>query len=93
VAVQLELRLQRRAGTAVVARTVDVGPGGARVTSDRPLRVDEEFRFALPVDGRDVGGLARVLRQDRHDVYALRFEGLGTADAQQLDALVAARSA
>ena len=72
----LDLRLAHKTGRAVTARTLDLSAGGARVTSERPLRVDEEMPFEadLPTDGRHIEGIARVLRQDRHNVYALRFE-------------------
>jgi hypothetical protein len=75
-AVALDVTLAHKAGRAVSARTLDLSTGGARVQSDRPLRVDEEMRFAvdLPAGGAHIEGIARVLRQDRHDVYALRFE-------------------
>ena len=91
IQVQLDLRLERKVGRPVTARTVDLGAGGARVTCERPLRVDEELRFAfgLPPDGgAEVGGHARVLRQDRHNMYALRFEGLPPATEARLGAFV-----
>ena len=37
-------------------------------------------------------GTARVLRQDRHDTYALRFELLCDGATEQFDALVEART-
>ena len=44
-----------------------------RVSSKRPLAADETLRFELQgIDGR-----ARVLRQQSHDTYAVRFEMLG----------------
>jgi PilZ domain len=95
VPVQVEVRLERKVGRAVSARTVDISPGGARVTSERPLRIDEElrFNFGLPVDGVAVGGVARVLRQDRHNLYALRFENVGSNDLARLGAFVEASAA
>lgn len=85
-AVALDVRLERGVGRAVNARTLDLGAGGARVRSTRPLRVDEELHFDvdLPAGGGHVDGTARVLRQDRHDVYALRFEGLAHATLAEL---------
>jgi PilZ domain len=83
-AVQLEVQLERKTGTPVAARTVDLCAGGARVTCERPLRVDEELRFAVG----SVDGMARVLRQDGHNQYALRFEGLAPDAVAQLDAFV-----
>lgn len=86
VDIRRELQLVRKTGNAVVSRTLDLGPGGARVTSLRPLRVDEELRFDLELsDGAPpVGGRARVVRQHEHDVYGLRFEQLTPSDRERL---------
>jgi c-di-GMP-binding flagellar brake protein YcgR len=94
-AVDLELRLERRHGRPLNARTVDLSTGGARVRSARPLRIDEELRFdvGLPAGRSRVEGTARVLRQDRHDVYALRFESLAPATLADLRAFVDATAA
>jgi PilZ domain len=94
-AVSVELRLARKAGRAVSARTLDLGAGGARVTSDRPLRIDEtlHFDFDLPSGRAHCDGTARVLRQDRHDVYALRFEQLADAQVAELRAFLDATAA
>jgi c-di-GMP-binding flagellar brake protein YcgR len=88
--VALDLRLAHKTGRAVAARTLDLSAGGARVTSERPLRVDEEMRFDvdLAVDGRHIEGVARVLRQDRHNVYALRFERVNDATLADLRSFV-----
>lgn len=75
--VALDCTLSRRAGTAIAARTVNLGPGGMRVTSKRPLALDEVLRFDLPLAGAGhIDGRARVLRQEGLSAYALRFEGL-----------------
>ena len=66
--------LSRRSGSAIAAQTVNLGPGGMRITSERPLAPDEVLRFDLP--DQAVDGRCRVLRQDGHRTYALRFEGL-----------------
>ena len=69
--------LSRRVGWPVEARTVDVGPGGMRVATQRPLTTDEVLEFELPPpSGPGVSGRARVLRQQSYGVYALRFERL-----------------
>jgi PilZ domain len=69
----------------VQARTVDLGPGGMRVTTLRPLSTDEVLEFELPPPGGPgVRGRARVLRQQSYGVYALRFERLSEADRQAL---------
>ena len=90
IAVALDLHLERKVGNAVAARTLDLSVGGARVVSDRPLRVDEELRFDLRLGGGDehLRGTARVLRQHRHDTYALRFEHVAPAALRDLDAFV-----
>jgi hypothetical protein len=90
VAAALVLHLGRSVGSDVSARTADVGLGGARVVSDRPLRVDEELRFDLELDdgGAHLIGVARVLRQHRHDQYALRFEQLDPDGLSALGAFV-----
>jgi hypothetical protein len=92
VEIVLAVRLTRRQGTAVEVRTLDLGPGGARIESSRPLRIDEElgFDFDLPDGARHLNCRARVLRQQRTDVYALRFEHLSALDTETLRALAAA---
>jgi hypothetical protein len=65
--------LSRRSGSPVQGRTVDVGPGGMRVATQRPLSPDEVLEFELPPGVR---GRARVLRQQSYGIYALRFERL-----------------
>lgn len=93
VAVALDLQLGRKVGTAVAAHTSDLSVGGARVVSDRPLRVDEELRFdlALPARAEHLTGVARVLRQHRHDEYALRFESVDPDGLGILGAFVETR--
>ena len=43
--VSLECTLHRRTGKMIEGRTVDIGPGGMRVHTNRPLSVDEVFEF------------------------------------------------
>jgi hypothetical protein len=74
--VSLECHLHRRTGKMIEARTVDMGPGGMRVHTNRPLSIDELFEFELPERGR-INGRARVLREQGYRIYALRFEKLG----------------
>jgi hypothetical protein len=92
VPVVLDVHLGRKIGNDVVARTSDLSVEGARVFSSRPLRVDEELQFdlELPAGGEHLTGTARVLRQHRHDLYALRFEKVGPAVRGVLDAFVEA---
>ena len=91
VEVELDLQLARKVGRAVASRTVDISAGGARVVCARPLRIFEELQFDLSLgpDGRIVHGTARVLRQERHDVYALRFETVAADAAHELERFVA----
>jgi hypothetical protein len=53
----LALILKRHKGGPVAGRTIDVSPGGARVTTDRPLRVDELLARA----GEGAGQLAQLI--------------------------------
>jgi hypothetical protein len=94
VAVALDVHLGRKVGNDVVARTHDLSISGARVVSARPLRVDEELRFdlELPPGGRHLSGTARVLRQHRPDMYALRFENVAPAGRDVLGEFVDASS-
>lgn len=93
-AVACDLHLHRHSGSPVDVRTVDVGPGGARVASHRPLRIDEELRFDLEIPGepRHVTGWAHVLRQAGHELYALRFTKVDDDDVERLWRLTAAVS-
>jgi PilZ domain-containing protein len=77
--------LSRRSGSAITAQTVNLGPGGMRITSARPLAPDEVLRFDLP--DQAVDGRCRVLRQDGHQTYALRFEALPEGARERLDTL------
>jgi hypothetical protein len=72
----LACHLHRRTGKMIEARTVDIGPGGMRVSTNRPLSVDEVLEFELVDRGR-INGRARVLREQAYRIYALRFEKLG----------------
>ena len=79
-------------GRPVAGRTLDLSTGGARVSADRPLKVDEVLRFDLLCDeGRHVCGECRVLREHVGRTYAVRFERLyGEAAAGELSRLTAA---
>ena len=83
VEIEMPCTLHRRRGSPVEGRTVDLGPGGMRVCTDRPLAADETLRFELQgIDGR-----ARVLRQQTHDTYAIRFEMLPEPTLAELQRL------
>jgi PilZ domain-containing protein len=88
--VELTVTLIRRRGRPVSGHTEDLATEGARVVVDRPLAVDEELRFDLICpDDRHVEGGARVVRQQRPDCYALRFETLDAPAREVLGAVVA----
>ena len=67
----------KRHGKPVSAQTLDLSIGGARITSDRPLKVDEVLRFDLHCEGDvHVCGECRVLREHVGQTYGIRFERL-----------------
>jgi c-di-GMP-binding flagellar brake protein YcgR len=80
--------LRRRTGSPVPARTLDLGAGGMRVATARPLAIDETLRFELHAAGQQaLTGDARVLRQQGYAIYGLRFEGLPDSARERLSAL------
>jgi hypothetical protein len=83
--IELECTLTRSKGTPIDAVTVDLGPGGMCVRCKRPLAEDELIEFAIP--GRRFDGRARVLREQRYHVYALRFEEIAPAAREELSSL------
>jgi hypothetical protein len=73
--VAMNCTLTRRIGNPITATTVDLGSGGMSVSTPRPLAIDEELRFDLPPRPFPLlSGRARVVRDQGHDVYGLRFE-------------------
>ena len=72
-AIALRCTLTRGAGSPISACTIDLGPTGMRVTTERPLAVDETVAFDLPCGDVRIRGDARVVCQERPDVYAVRF--------------------
>lgn len=83
----LPCTLRRRVGSPILAETVEVGPEGMCITSPRPLAADETVAFDLPDLDMRVCGDARVLRQQRLNVYVLRFEHLPAPMIKRLHAL------
>ena len=85
----LDVKLARgRAGADVVGRTHDLGPGGMRVATRRPLRVDEQLAFVVFLeDGTRVTGRAHVVREHAGHVYGLRFDRLAIGGQERLAAL------
>lgn len=88
VDVALPCTLRRPVGRPIVARTLNIGTGGMLVSSARPLTVDEPLDFDLSNLDVAVNGHARVLRHERLDIYALRFERLAQPMSSALRSLV-----
>jgi hypothetical protein len=80
----MECTLHRRTGSPIAGRTVDLGPGGMSVATSRPLAPDEVVSFEL---SPRLSGRARVLRQQGHERYAMRFESLPEPVREELTAL------
>jgi hypothetical protein len=89
--VKIEIDLERSVGRPVKVRTIDIGCGGALVRASRPLKVDEQLHFDLDLPPH-LDGTARVLRQERLDVYALRWENLEPGSIEELRAFIEATS-
>ena len=85
--IALPCTLRRRIGSPIAAQTVEVGPEWMRISSTRPLATDETVTFDLPDLDIRVSGSARVLRQQRLNVYVLRFEQLPAPMVRRLHAL------
>jgi hypothetical protein len=86
----LECTLHRRTGKTIEAQTLDVGPGGMRIKTNRPLSVDELLEFELPARAR-INGRARILREQGYRIYAVRFEQLGDEARAELAELAMPR--
>jgi hypothetical protein len=83
VAVTLSCTLNRSAGSPIACETTDLGPTGMRLTTERPLAVDETLSFDVPLGGEaHICGQARVVSEERPGVYALRFSRLSEAMAE-----------
>jgi c-di-GMP-binding flagellar brake protein YcgR len=91
IALPVTFERARGHGQPVTARTVDLSTGGARVSSDRPLRVDEVLHFDICCDdATHVCGECRVLREHVGQTYAVRFERFERdADPAELSRLTA----
>jgi len=87
--VTFECILSRKTGKMVDTKTLDIGPGGMRVHTTRPLAVDELLDFELPERAR-INGRARVLREQGYRIYALRFEKLGDEARAEIASLASA---
>jgi hypothetical protein len=83
--------LRRRSGSAIDARTVNLGAGGMCIATPRPLATDEVLDFDLVLSGAErVDGRARVLRHEGHGAYAMRFEELVEPARERLRTLASA---
>ncbi|MDP2713107.1 MAG: hypothetical protein Q8O56_17995 [Solirubrobacteraceae bacterium] len=85
--VALPCTLSRQVGSPIAAQTIAVGPRGMQVRSPRPLVTDETIGFDLPDLEMRISGRARVLGEERPQVYALRFENLPGPMTRRLHAL------
>lgn len=81
---QLGCTLRRPVGRPVRARTIDLGPGGMLVASERPLALDEALDFELAGLEAPLRGQAHVVRHEQLDRYALAFERLDDDDVGRL---------
>jgi PilZ domain len=81
--------LSRKTGKVIEAKSLDLGPGGMRIHTNRPLAPDELLDFELPEHAR-INGRARVLREQGYRIYALRFEKLGDEARAEIAALASA---
>jgi hypothetical protein len=90
--ISLECHLHRRTGKMIEGRTLEIGPGGMRVHTNRPLSVDEVLEFELP-DRARINGRTRVLREQGYRIYALRFEKLGDEARSEIAALAEPKGA
>ena len=78
-----------RHGAELVGRTHDLGPGGMRVETKRPLHDGEELAFVLALeDGSRIAGRAHVVRHHAGDLYGLRFDRLAAGALERLAAMV-----
>ena len=85
--IRIACTLRRRTGSPISVQTLEIGPRGMRVRTPRPLSLDETVVFDLDDLDMRVNGQARVLRAERANVYALRFEGLPEPMSRRLHAL------
>jgi hypothetical protein len=92
--VDFRVKLTRPHGNPIPGHAIDLGTGGMRIQTRRPLAIDEllGFEFAVRPD-TVVTGRARVLREHAHTTYALRFEPLPAGTLTSLAELVTSRIA
>ena len=76
--------LLRSRGNPVESRTKNISQGGMRVTTPRPLAIDEILEFRLETG---IEGVVRVLREHLPNEYALRFEQISLDALSRLERL------
>ena len=81
--------LSRHAGKPISGRTMDLGPEGMCVLTIRPLSVDEVLDFEVSETGKQISGKARVMREEGHGTYGLRFESLSQSMRDELTTMCA----
>ena len=69
--VALDCSLSRAKGGTIPCRTIDLSDGGMRISTARPLTIDEVLSFDLVLGEQEMHGNCRVLRQTAHDSYAV----------------------
>ncbi len=87
----LPCALSRPSGSAIAARVIELSLGGVRVVTPRPLALDETLLIDISCDERHVTARARVVCQERPDVYALRFSVLSQPMLERLSDIVCRR--
>lgn len=72
----LPCTLSRTKGSLIAARIIELSLSGVRVVTPRPLALDETLVFELSYGDLTLQAGTRVIRQERPDLYALRFSAL-----------------
>ncbi len=75
----------------IAAPVIELSLGGLRVVPLRPLALDETLLVDISCAERHVTARARVVCQERPDVYALRFSVLSQPMLERLDDIVCGR--
>ncbi len=60
----------------IAAQVIELSLDGVRVVTPRPLVVDETLLIDIACGEQHVTARARVVCQERPDIYALRFSAL-----------------
>lgn len=84
----LPCSLSRPSGSVIAARVIELSLAGVRVVTPRPLALDETLLVDISCGHRHVTARARVVCQERPDVYALRFSVLSQPMLERLGDIV-----